>query len=408
MKIRKLTIDNVGPYVHEEIEFSDGLTVIRGPNLSGKSWTWHAAYWCLTNEGMSFEQLQREQGKAVSVEIEFSNGAAVRRERTSSRNIYILRAADGGEQEIIAGRGPNEQVAEFIGVQPFQLAEKWRPLLQFQGEHDGVFLLSEPTGVQESALARVVGADVIEQATNNLHSSLTSIVRKLNATKEGLGELESDLEAYEGIDGANELIGSAERLRDAAEAERKALDDARSALNRLTEHQHEHSLLSSNLSQMPEMPSLLPLEQDQQAVSIAKQAVTRLQSAWADAQTLQPISSVSPPHVAELEDSAAMLVNAKAHADRLLMRSSLHARLGDVDATLSGVSETLGSLPSRIEETRRARAFLDMDARAAGVRAELLDVDAEIGGVVAEYQRVIVEAGVCPTCGQSTVELEVF
>src|SRR6185312_5624229 len=95
--IRNLRIENFQSHEVTEMAFDDGLNVIVGASDQGKSAVIRALRWLLFNEprGSDFMRVGANNSR---VTVELADGARVTRERTPSRNRYIVTGTDGVEQ----------------------------------------------------------------------------------------------------------------------------------------------------------------------------------------------------------------------------------------------------------------------------------------------------------------------
>jgi DNA repair exonuclease SbcCD ATPase subunit len=105
--ITKVVINNFKSHKHTEIEFSEGLNILRGPTNGGKSTILKFIRWVLKNspDGSKFISWWAEE---CSGEIYFSDGTCIRRRKTKSGKVneYTLIDASGNEKVLDGfGRG---------------------------------------------------------------------------------------------------------------------------------------------------------------------------------------------------------------------------------------------------------------------------------------------------------------
>jgi DNA repair exonuclease SbcCD ATPase subunit len=156
--IEKLAIK--GFQAHDELELSldPGVTTIIGSSDVGKSSVIRALRWLALNlpSGDSFV---RWGAKRARVEAEVG-GDVVLRER-GTENLYAL-----GTREFRAfgNGGVPEEIAKLLGVTE----------INFQGQYDSPFWLSDTAGEVSRHLNRIVGLEIID----DILSKLTSLIRK--------------------------------------------------------------------------------------------------------------------------------------------------------------------------------------------------------------------------------------
>ncbi|HEU4965638.1 MAG TPA: AAA family ATPase [Bacilli bacterium] len=197
--IRNLRIENFQSHALTELAFDDGLNVIVGASDQGKSAVIRALRWLLYNEprGSDFIRVGATQCR---VTVELSDGSKVTRERTPSKNRYIVTKADGDEQ-IYEGFGNTvpREVSDVTGVAKVMLDEDTETILHLGTQLEPAFMLSEPGSVKAKAIGRLNGVHIIDAASRDTHRDLTRQLQEEKGIKEQLEETEQELEQFSDI-----------------------------------------------------------------------------------------------------------------------------------------------------------------------------------------------------------------
>jgi exonuclease SbcC len=191
--IRTLRIENFQSHELTEMAFDDGLNVIVGASDHGKSAVIRALRWLLFNEprGSDFIRVGASQCR---VTIELSDGARVTRERTPSKNRYIVLDANG-EEQIYEGFGNTvpKEVSDITGVAKVMLDEDTETVLHLGTQLEPPFLLSEPGSIKAKAIGRLNGVHIIDAASRDTNRDLTRLNSEEKQYREQLAEVEEEL-----------------------------------------------------------------------------------------------------------------------------------------------------------------------------------------------------------------------
>ncbi|KEO81052.1 AAA family ATPase [Tumebacillus flagellatus] len=191
--IRNLRIENFQSHELTEMAFDDGLNVIVGASDQGKSAVIRALRWLLFNEprGSDFIRVGASQCR---VTIELADGSRVTRERTPSKNRYIVVQPDG-EEQIYEGFGNSvpREVSDATGVAKVMLDEDTETVLHLGTQLEPPFLLSEPGSIKAKAIGRLNGVHIIDAASRDTHRDLTRLNSEEKQYREQLNEVEDEL-----------------------------------------------------------------------------------------------------------------------------------------------------------------------------------------------------------------------
>ncbi|PWK13938.1 AAA family ATPase [Tumebacillus permanentifrigoris] len=191
--IRTLRIENFQSHELTEMAFDDGLNVIVGASDHGKSAVIRALRWLLFNEprGSDFIRVGASQCR---VSIELVDGSRVTRERTPSKNRYIVVDASG-EEQIYEGFGNSvpKEVSDITGVAKIMLDEDTETVLHLGTQLEPPFLLSETGSIKAKAIGRLNGVHIIDAASRDTSRDLTRLNSEEKQYREQLAEVEQEL-----------------------------------------------------------------------------------------------------------------------------------------------------------------------------------------------------------------------
>ncbi|TCP53697.1 exonuclease SbcC [Tumebacillus sp. BK434] len=194
--IRNLRIENFQSHELTEMAFDDGLNVIVGASDNGKSAVIRALRWLLYNEprGSDFMRVGATQCRVM---IELADGSRVTRERTPSKNRYIVMQASG-EEQIYEGFGNTvpKEVSDLTGVRKVALDEDNETPLHLGTQLEPPFLLSEPGSIKAKAIGRLNGVHIIDAASRDTNRDLTRANADERGFREQLTEVEQELEQF--------------------------------------------------------------------------------------------------------------------------------------------------------------------------------------------------------------------
>lgn len=212
--IKKITLENFQSHKYSIIELNEELNVIVGPSDTGKSAIIRGLKWVLYNEPAG-DYFIREGEREASVTIEFSDNIKVKRYRSKSKNSYYLYKRDG-EELIYEGFGTNvpQEIIDEIGIKKIHLDSDESASINLGEQLDGAFLLSEKSGIRASAIGRLVGVNVIDDA---LRESLRDN-RNISTTRKNLDDsitkLEVELKQYDYLMEVNNRINKIDTIKE--------------------------------------------------------------------------------------------------------------------------------------------------------------------------------------------------
>lgn len=380
----------------------EGLTVLTGPNNSGKTAVCRAIYGAFTNaRGTKFVR----QGKAsTKVDLAFSDGRTLLWEKGEKVNRYEL---DGKALNKVGHGAPPE--TEVLGVLPVEAAgrELWPQFAhQFVGQ---VFLLDEPGSVLAEAVANVDKVGVLNESLRLSQTDRRSAAAELKIRNEDVAKYEVAVDKFEGLDDAVALAQKAETQRNKVAKIQKALDQTvalRERWKSLTEAVQEVLPVRA----LPTVQDLGPeILKTQKALDQASNLKTRLDALTEAVQEILPVRSLPTVDnaIAERTIKLQQAVDwAKTISNRL--RLAMEERDVAVVAVQRAQSLTIPDAQPAIAALRRLEAANALSGRwfalkrtVDGLVADLAKTRTACDIAESEVRALFSEAGSCPLCDQS-------
>ncbi len=212
INIKRLVIENFQSHQHTELDFSDGFNIISGPSDYGKSAVIRSIKWVLYNEPRGTEYI-RHGASTAKVTMELNNGYIIARERSQSKNRYILTYPDG-KSTTFEGFG-NEIPLEVIrahGIPKVKLDSDSSSSLNLGEQLEGPFLLSETGATRAKAIGRLIGLHIIDKAIRNCNVDIRRENQSGERTRSEIEETEVKLEEYRHLKVAEERLQKSEAV----------------------------------------------------------------------------------------------------------------------------------------------------------------------------------------------------
>lgn len=395
--IKKVVVENFQSHARTEMELSPAVTAIVGESDVGKSAVLRALRWLMYNEprGANFV---RRGARTCRVAVEYEDGTALIRERSSSSNRYIVRRPDGAE-EIYEGFGAEvpREVGELIGAHRIDV-NGVTLVPNLANQMDPPFLLGETGSTAAATLGLLSRADVFDAALRGVLADKGRVEREARALTEEVAVLTQELERYADLPAWEEALERAGRSLAAAQEAgarkdaltaliaqdvelRAALERAErlSAAGRGLERAAELAARAGELATRRERLARLSGERGRAAGGLAA-AVTLLEAADAAVRAAAPVQDAGTmerrlaglTHLAAArEEVAAGLAVATAAADAA---AGANAAAGALE-----VAAAAASAAARLADLIRGRAALTGRMERAAEALAVLERAAEAG-----------------------------
>lgn len=198
--IQRVIIEDFQSHRLTELEFVEGFNVIVGPSDQGKTAVLRAIRWVLYNEPKGNDFIRVGSNKA-KVTLVMNDGTLVTRERTSSRNRYMV-AVPGMEEQVYEGFGHAvpEEVMEATGVRPLKMDEDHQVPINIGMQLDSPFLLESNGSVKAKAIGRINGVHILDYAHKTTSSELNSKQIEERRIQAEVEKREEQLKLYKDLD----------------------------------------------------------------------------------------------------------------------------------------------------------------------------------------------------------------
>ncbi|MFZ5986891.1 MAG: AAA family ATPase [Bacillota bacterium] len=270
IRIDKVRIENFQSHENTVLAFSKGLNVIVGPSDQGKSSIIRAIKWVLYNEPRGSEFI-RQGTSSARVTLELSNGFSITRERTPSKNRYVLTDPEGSSS-IFEGFGNDVpyEVIKAHGIPKVMLDTDISSSLNIGEQLEGPFLISESGALRAKAIGRLTGLHVIDKS---IRDSVTDLRRESQTRERVSDELEAvndKLEEYKDLDKLEEKLEESRSVIGDIEAFLGKAESLESKKRDLENVDHEYTKVKNNLAM------LAKVDESEIYLSDAKFSLSRL------------------------------------------------------------------------------------------------------------------------------------
>lgn len=173
----KVKIKNFQSLKDVEFDFPVGVTVITGPNNTGKTSCQRAIRAAITNK-FNPEDLSWGE-KEASVELEFDDGY-VRWSRTEDKSVYDLKIADKQFPTFKkTERKVPPEVASYLNMSPLEI-DNFKLPLNLLGQWESFFFVEESGTKISRILGRLSGVDQIFDKMKDVSEDFSTAAKKLN------------------------------------------------------------------------------------------------------------------------------------------------------------------------------------------------------------------------------------
>lgn len=186
--IKTIEIENFQSHKFTVLDLHPGVNVIRGRSHSGKSCITRALRWCLLNEpqGFRFKPWTAKNKDFSRVSVEFTEGGFVTRQRSSTKNEYIV---NGEYLEAMRSEVPQE-VTDVTHLSSINL----------QTQADQFYLLRGSPGAAARELNERVGLTIIDEKLSKAASIIKGAFAALRLASEEKLKIEEELLQYKNLD----------------------------------------------------------------------------------------------------------------------------------------------------------------------------------------------------------------
>jgi len=231
-RLSRLKLHNFQAHRDTELDLSSDITVLMGPNDSGKSCVWRALYWVATNRPTG-SGLQSTWCGHTRVDVELADGTVVSRIKDGRMNSYRI----GKHEYKSFGTDVPAAVTQTLG---------WDPSINFQAQDDGPFLLSLSPAARAESLSALYGIADADRIMANLESTRRSLAAEIRTQRAILETDEPEWESrHTGLQDSKSGLEATRAVYQALESEEDELGALRAEIASLKRYAGQVSVLES-------------------------------------------------------------------------------------------------------------------------------------------------------------------
>lgn len=376
----------------------DGLTVITGPNNSGKTALMRAVRGVFTNaKGTSFVRYGADN---CEVCVEFADGNTVTWEKGKTANRYTV----NGKMLDKVGAGVPDEV-EALGIVPITAgnATVWPQIApQFTGQ---VFLLDQSGSVVAEALADVERVGKLSRALKACDGDKRQAQSELKVRRADAKTLVAEMATFDGMDDAVAGIANIERDGLALHADQARIKELQGLAERLDEHRDQVAKLAGIESiSVPSADETLTASQTGSRLSDLTTIRTRLSAAKTARAKYDGADTLACPTAADAQavmDTKQKLADLTALQAKRNAAKATHAKLADFVAPDLDAGKTERTIKA-LEVIKNLKAQRDAHRKDQDdLRGTLQNTQAEVSAVQALINEMLAQLPACPTCGNA-------
>lgn len=254
--LKTVILNNFQSHKHTILEFNEGLNVIIGPSDTGKSAIIRAIKWVLYNEP-SGDYFIRQGENDVSVILIFSDNTKIKRYRSKSKNQYILYDHLGEEIKYEGfGLGVPEEIIEKIGIKKIYLDSEETNLINLGEQLEGPFLLSEKTSTRASAIGRLIGVNIIDDALKDTLRDLRNSSIQKKDKDYHISSLKEELKSFEHLKDLNFKLKQLEKIKGSIKIKNQKKDSLIKLSSKYMENEKEIRTINTYLDKLKNLDNL--------------------------------------------------------------------------------------------------------------------------------------------------------
>lgn len=199
-KIAKVILENFQAHEHTEVEFDDGLNIIVGESNNGKTSILRGIMWVIDNQplGTDFIMTGKDECK---VTVCYDDGTSITRGRTLKDTGYydVYYKDENGILQHANYRGFTNavpvEIANIHQMPKVNITKDIETHLNVLSQLDGPFLLTESPLVKASAIGRITGTHVVDDAIKESNKTIQGNNKLIKNYQKELEEKENELKA---------------------------------------------------------------------------------------------------------------------------------------------------------------------------------------------------------------------
>ncbi|SMF25467.1 AAA family ATPase [Desulfovibrio gilichinskyi] len=260
--IKKIILKNFLAHAHTEIELGPGMTVLTGPNNSGKSSVVEALR-CIATNPLP-KHFVRHGAKVARVELEMDDGTKVAWIRKKATAWYEITRPGEQEHETYAkfGRKPPEDVMAILRLNQVLLEGDKFLDVHIGDQRKPIFLLDQPASVAAQFFASSSEASHLLAMQTELKSRVRNANRDKKFQQEKMDYIAAELNELQDLPKANLELETAHELKARSEKFLSEIPRIEDLLNRKNQLQSEKVKLTAkekSLCGLEKGPDLFPV-----------------------------------------------------------------------------------------------------------------------------------------------------
>lgn len=372
MHISKIILENFQAFEKGEFDLSPNLNILVGVSNVGKSSIARALSLVLFNK---WDKSWTKFGaKYCRVTVQTNTGIEVVREKGEKINRYILRLP-GQVEQLYESFGVNtpEAVQQALRIHEVQIDATDSLNLQLASQMDSLFLLSQTGSYRAKVLGKLSGATYLDHSIRSLNTEKRQTTAEKSSKDLELAELQTQLDRLTPIEAYKDQISEIEAKFTALSAQEARLERIRGLSSR----------------------------------------VKALKASWERQTAIEAlIGQIDTSKIAELGLKVDKIKVLGLLMSKFTDLRSVSERQNKLKALLSKIDPT--AIPTLTEKTSRLKQIRDLYNKINKNQNELVSKTDELGQVEQKYNEtkeqysvMLKNAGICPICGTSTMEMEI-
>lgn len=259
--IKKILLKNFLAHKETEIELGPGMTVLTGPNNSGKSSIVEALR-CIATNPLP-KHFIRHGAKQARVELEMDDGVRVAWIRKKATAWYEVLRPGEEEWEVYAkfGRNTPEDILNILRLNQVPLEGGKSLDVHIGNQRNPIFLLDQPSSVAAQFFASSSEASHLLAMQTELKNRVRAAKREKKFQQQKLDEISNELDELQTLPDVNLKLEAARELKGKMDLLEKEIPAVEGFLQRKGELEKYKATLGARekeLAELQEAPQLFP------------------------------------------------------------------------------------------------------------------------------------------------------
>ncbi|WDF05976.1 AAA family ATPase [Shouchella hunanensis] len=353
MKLSKMVsvrLENFQSHLDTMVSLSKGLNVVVGQSDSGKTAVLRGVRWALFNQPRGTDFL-KVGADFVRVTIEFENGHTLVRERTSSKNRYIIKKK-GQDDLVLEGFGSSvpEEVLNAHQMRPFRIDADHEWQLQIAQQLEGPFLLEQTGSIRAKTIGRMSGAHYLDMAIRDTSKDVSQLTQRVKWKEQELEAAAKELEPFKPLDQAKQQLDEGFRLLERVKEHAQKVQVLKRLSEQFKQLNGQKSQLDQTIRKVKDLNTWELLFLKLQQLTAKRYQLSSVQSEW---QRISKDLSTCQTWLTKTESIDEVDQLAKALANKVTQ--TLH--LQRLKKNKENVTENIAALKGHLERTHFLQSF---------------------------------------------------